>query len=69
MKHIVTALYTEFDDAVPEDFDVSGNETEYVLDLYGGQPIDPDEEFKCVLRGSSIVPSHILMSSLILLQV
>lgn len=48
-SHIVTVLYTEFDDAVPESFEVAGDCYEFLFDIYHGIPIDPDEEFRCAL--------------------
>ncbi len=45
MKHILTALYNEFDDAEPESFELPPEPLDFVFDTYNGQPIDPDEEF------------------------
>ena len=44
-KHVVVATYNEFDDSIPESFDVPANQFELLFDTYHEQPIDPDEEF------------------------
>lgn len=49
-KHIIHVVYTEFSDSVPQDFEVGPDKLKFTLDEYHELPIDPDEEFKCVMR-------------------
>ena len=63
VKHTITALYIEVDDAVAEDFEVAGGVFEYMMDAYHELPIDPEEEFRFSVKATLEDGSEVQCSS------